>query len=266
MEKQHHVRRAPVADWVPLRDSLSLMFRSRKIFSWSLLLVLVTCGLTWVGYLLTIDFMDDLTGSFMAAAPDSSTTWGWVKHKGWVAGSWMYHFILRILAFYLAFLLAYTLTTPGYAFLSAAAEKIHAGEHFDPDAAFTLSGILIDIFEGAKIAVFGIIITFFALFLNFIPVIGQAAVFLIYTYYSALMFIDYPASRRRWGLREKLVWMRNSSSPSFRIGVFPALISMVPVLNIFAMALLFPVMTVHATLNFSAIELAKKTPSQVNPV
>jgi len=262
MEKQHHVRQKTVTEWVPLSTSLSLIFRNRKIFGWSLILVLITCGLTWVGYLLTVDFMDDLTGNLMAAAPDSSTVWGWIKYKGWIVGGWLYHLISRILAFYLAFLLAYSLTTPGYSFLSAAAEKIHAGEYFDPDAAFTLSGILTDIFEGLKIALLGILITVLALFLNFIPGVGQAAIFLLYTYYSALMFIDYPASRRRWGLRKKLGWMRESSSPAFRIGVFPALISMIPILNIFAMALLFPVMTVHATLNFSAIELAKKTPAK----
>ena len=113
-------------------------------------------------------------------------------------------------------------------------------------------------FEGIKIAVFGIVVTIVALFINFIPGIGQAAVFLLYTYYSALMFIDYPASRRRWSLGEKIGWLRNQSSPAFRIGVLPALVSMVPLLNIFAMALLFPILTIHATLNFSAIELAKK--------
>ncbi|PIE63970.1 MAG: hypothetical protein CSA26_10430 [Desulfobacterales bacterium] len=107
-------------------------------------------------------------------------------------------------------------------------------------------------------ALLGILITIVALVVNFIPGIGQACVFLLYTYYSALMFIDYPASRRRWGLGKKLQWMRTHSSPAFRLGIGPALISMVPVVNIFAMALLFPLLTVHTTLNFSEIEISKK--------
>jgi CysZ protein len=41
---------------------------------------------------------------------------------------------------------------------------------------------------------------------------------------------------------------------SFRLGIFPALISMVPVINIFFMALFFSLFTVHTTLNFIAIE------------
>jgi hypothetical protein len=36
---------------------------------------------------------------------------------------------------------------------------------------------------------------------------------------------------------------------------------MIPVVNIFAIALLFPLLTVHTTLNFSAIERAEKSSS-----
>lgn len=258
MEKQYNVPPASVAAWVPLSTTLKLLLSRKRLFGWSVILVLCTFGLTWLGYLLTVDFMDELTGNFIATAPDTDTIWGWVKHKGWIVGKWLFLIISRIVAFYLAFLLAYTITTPGYSFLSSAAEKIHAGEHFDPDAALTPLGIVVDIFEGLKIALFGIGITIIALFINFIPGIGQVLVFVLYTYYSTLMFIDFPASRRRWGLRRKIGWLRENSSPAFRMGLGPALMSMVPILNIFLMALFFPVLTVHATLNFSAIEVQKK--------
>ncbi|MFT5702012.1 MAG: CysZ protein [Desulforhopalus sp.] len=258
MEKQHHVPSGPIAQWQPLSRSLWLIISRKRLFAWSSLLVLITIMLTWIGYQFAIDFLDDFSAQFFSMNPAPGTILGWIEGKALIAGNWLYHIVSRILAFYLAFLLAYSLTTPGYAFLSSSAEKIFAGEDFDPDAKFCITGILIDIFEGLKIAFFGILVTIVALFVNFIPVIGQVAVFLLYTYYSALMFLDYPASRRRWGLRRKISWLYNNSSPSFRIGVFPALISMIPILNIFAIALLFPVLTVHATLNFSAIELAHK--------
>jgi CysZ protein len=75
------------------------------------------------------------------------------------------------------------------------------------------------------------------------------------------MFIDYPASRRRWSLGRKILWLRTHNTRALRIGVLPALISIIPVVNIFAIALLFPLLTIHATLNFSAIELAEKYPA-----
>ncbi|TKB24299.1 cysteine biosynthesis protein [Desulfopila sp. IMCC35006] len=258
MQKQLHVPEAPTPEWIPLSHSLSLIFRRKRLFGWSFLLFLLTITLTWVGYLVTVDFIDQLTGNFTATAPATGSILGWIKYSGWLVSSWLFLIVSRIVAFYLAFLFAYTLSTPGYAFLSAAAEKMYAGIHFDAEANFSITGFFRDLFEGLKIASFGIVVTIAALFVNFIPGIGQALVFLFYTYYSALLFVDYPASRRRWSLGQKLRWLRTHSSPAFRLGVLPALISMIPFVNIFAIALLFPLLTVHTTLNFSAIELAGK--------
>jgi CysZ protein len=255
MQKQLH----GTATWIPLSTSLSLMFRRKRLFGWSVLLFLITIVLTWIGYQVTVDFIDGWTGNFAATAPAADGILGWIKHKGWVAASWLFLIVSRIVAFYLAFLFAYSLSTPGYVFLSTAAEKLYAGKHFDAEANFSIAGFFSDIFEGIKIAFFGILVTIVALFINFIPGIGQIIVFLLYTYYSALMFVDYPTSRRSWSLGRKLRWLRTHSSPSFRLGVLPALISMIPVVNIFAIALLFPLLTVHTTLNFSAIERAEKS-------
>lgn len=263
MEKQLHGSPTTHVEWIPLSHSLGLILKKKRLFGWSTLLVLVTILLTWLGYQLTVDFMDELTGSFFSSAPATDTLFGWIKHKGWIAGQWLFLFVSHIVAFYFAFLIAYSLTTPGYVFLSTAAEKIHAGEFFDPDANFSVMGVLYDIFEGLKIACLGVLVTIIALLVNFIPGIGQAAVLLLYTYYSALMFLDYPASRRRWSLGKKINWLRTHSSPAFRLGILPAIVSMVPILNIFAIALLFPLLTVHTTINFSAIEVATKRSTTV---
>ena len=108
-----------------------------------------------------------------------------------------------------------------------------------------------DLIEGVKIGLYGILVSLAALFVSFIPVLGLVLVFLIYTFYSALMFIDYPASRRRWTLRRKINWLVDNRNLAFRLGFLPAVLSMVPLLNIFLMAVLFPVLTIHATLNFA---------------
>lgn len=255
--KQPHRPVANTARWVPLSRSLSFMLRRKRLFFWSFLLFLITVALTWTGYLITVDLMDRLTGNFLVQAPARDTILGWIKYSGWLVGSWMFLVVSRVVAFYFAFLFAYSLTTPGYAFLSTAAEKLHVGEHFNGESNFSITLFFADIFEGIKIGLFGVLVTIVALFVNFIPGIGQAIVFLLYTYYSALMFVDYPASRRHWSLGRKISWLRRHSSPSFRLGVLPAFISMIPLVNIFAIALLFPLLTVHATLNFSAIELAE---------
>lgn len=251
------IHQAPVK-WIPLWSSIVFLFRSPRLLGWSLLLVLLTFGLTWGGYLLVVGYVDAQTAGFFQQAPEAVGIWGWMKHLGWQVVRWTFVIISRVVAFYIAFMLAYTLSAPGYVFLSTSAEKKYAGKDFEADAAFTLTGIVTDILEGLKIGAFGLVVTVAALLVSFIPLLGQVIVFLLYSYYSALMFLDYPTSRRRWSLGRKLGWLRNHGASAFRLGVIPAVVSLIPVLNIFLMALIFPLFTVHVTLNFSALEQAEK--------
>ncbi len=240
--------------WIPLSHSFAFLMRSKRLLGWSVILTLITIILTWAGYLLTVDFVDGLIGSFFLTRPEAVGIWGWTKYLGWEVMHWGFLIISRIVAFYFAFLIAYSLSAPGYVFLSTATEKKHAGEDFEPDAALNIKGIVIDLWEGFKIGFFGILVTIVALMANFIPGVGQVVVLLLYTYYSALMFVDYPSSRRRWTLGQKLSWLRIHNKEAFRLGIFPALVSLVPVVNIFFIAMIFPLMTVHCTLNFIVIE------------
>lgn len=248
---------APVK-WISLWSSLGFLFRSLKILGTSLLLVFLTFALTWGGYWLAVRYVDGQTAGFFQQIPEAVGILGWMKHFGWLLMKWTFFIISRIVAFYLAFILAYTLSAPGYVFLSSATEKKYAGRAFAEDAAFTLKGIVTDILEGWKIGVLGLVVTLVALTANFIPVFGQVVVLLLYTYYSALMFLDYPTSRRRWTLGRKIGWLRRHGRDAFRLGILPAVVSLIPFVNIFCMALLFPLLTVYATLNFSALEQAEQ--------
>ncbi len=250
--------RNPVAPIIPLSTSLAFLVSRKQLLGWSALLVVVTIALTWIGFQLTTGLIDSFTGSFFDIEPVHQSWWGWLKYGGWLVAKFLFVLVSRIIAFFLAFLLAYTLTTPFYGFLSASAEKIYWGKEFEQDDGFSLSGILIDLWEGFKVALFGILVTVAALAIGFVPIVGQLAVFLLYTFYSALMFVDYPASRRRWGLGRKLLWLRRNSAHTARLGLIPAAISMIPVLNMFLLALIFPLFTVHAALNFSAVELVHR--------
>lgn len=239
---------------------MRFMFRKKRLFGWSVLLFLATIGLTTAGYQLSIDYVDSFAGSFLVQPQPSDSIWGWIKYQGWSIGKWLFVIITRIVAFYLAFLVAYCLTSPGYAMLSAAAEKLHFTDEDIVEDGLSILSIFIDIYEGIKIALFGVLVTIVALMVNFIPGLGQGAVFLLYAFYSALMFIDYPSSKRRWSLSRKIEWIREHSGSALRMGLLPAFLSMIPILNVFLMSLLFPLLTVHSTLNFSSIEIFSKQP------
>jgi CysZ protein len=244
--------------WVPLSFSLSFLCRYPRLLGWSLILVLLTGILTWFGYLFSVDMIGQLTGSFFLAPPSIEKFWHWPLLWGWTALKWIFLVLSRVVAFYLAFVVAYSLTTPGYVFLSTWAGNRYCEQAGEGEATLTLSGALVDLVEGIKIGAMGLVVTAVALMANFIPVFGQAAVFVLYTFYSALMFVDYPASRYRWTLGEKLLWLRRHHKQAFRLGIFPAMISMIPLLNVFFMALFFPLFTIHTTLNFLVIEGRKE--------
>lgn len=254
METSQQGQQGAASSWVPLGYSFGFLFKHPQLIGWSLLLVVLTGALTWGGYLLTVDWTQHLTGSFFTTPPATEKWWQWPIMWGWVGLKWTYMLLTRVVAFYLAFSAAYSLTTPGYVYLSNWAGNSYSPEAGKGEAQLSARGALLDLWEGIKIGVFGILIAVLALLLNFLPVVGQAAVFCLYAFYSTLMFIDYPSSRYRWSLGRKIRWLRFHSAQSFRLGVFPALISMVPVLNIFFMALFFPLFTVHSTLNFLTIE------------
>ncbi len=245
---------APVTspEWIPLSRSTRFLISNLRLLGLSLLLFIITLGITWVFYEISTHLVDRFAGSYFMKSPDAGTLWGWIKYQGWTLFKWIFMIISRIISFYIAFLVAYCLTTPGYCLLSTSVEKIHSGKEMADN--FSLHGLALDLREGAKIGLFGLGVTCLALVVNFIPGIGQVLVFLLYSFYSCLMFIDYPASRRRWSLGKKIAWLRDNSLRAFRLGFLPALISMIPVLNVFLMALFFPLLTVHATLNFSALD------------
>jgi CysZ protein len=214
----------------------------------------LTGGLTWLGYLFSVTLITQFTGSYFTTAPVVEHFWHWPLLWGWTAIKWIVFVISRVVAFYLAFVLAYCLTTPGYVFLSTWAGNVYTDNAGEGEAGFTLAGFVIDLREGAKIGGIGLLVTVAALFANFIPVLGQVTVFVLYVYYSALMFVDFPSSRYRWTLGQKICWVRRYRNQCFRLGLLPALISMVPVLNVFLMALLLPLFTIHTTLNFLGVE------------
>jgi len=243
--------------WISLPRALAFLLKSPQLFGLSILLILLTGVLTWLGYLEAIHLIDMWTAPFFQHPPEHSGWVGWLLAKGWIVVKYLFLAISRITAFYLAFLVAYCCTSPGYVFLASATEKKYHGNSIAPEEVFSLRTILIDLFEGLKIGLIGLVVTVVALVVNFIPVAGQGLVFLLYIFYSALMFIDYPASNHHWSLGRKTAWIRRHKNRAVRLGLLPALISLVPILNIMLMALFFPLFTVHTTLNFIAVEAAE---------
>ena len=63
--------------WVPFSYSLFFLFRNPRLLGWSLILVVLTGSLTWLGYLLSVDLINQVTGSFFTTAPAVEKFWHW---------------------------------------------------------------------------------------------------------------------------------------------------------------------------------------------
>ncbi len=254
--QQQKPKKTNQSRWVPLSHSIMFLLRHKSLLGWSSLLVLITIILTYAGFQFSVHYIEMFTGDFFFTAPEKIGVLGWIKYSGWLVSKYLFFFFSHVVSFYLAFLLAFSLSTPGYVFLSKATENKLVGKSNDNNT-LSIKSVLIDLFEGIKIGAFGILVAIAAIIVSFIPLVGQVIVFLMYTYYSALMFLDYPTSQRGWSLGSKMNWLREHNTIAFRIGFLPALVSMIPILNIFLIALLFPVLTVHTTLNFNRIETSR---------
>ena len=50
------------APWVPLTTSLFCLLRQPRLLGWSLVLVVLTGTLTWLGFSFSVGWVDQLTG------------------------------------------------------------------------------------------------------------------------------------------------------------------------------------------------------------
>jgi CysZ protein len=108
MEKQLNVKGGPTIAWIPLSRSLYLLFHRKALFGWATLLVLAMVLLTWLGYLLTVAFLTESVAPLFGEAPPTLTILDRIWHAAWTVGRWLSLLVLKVVAFYLNFLFAYT--------------------------------------------------------------------------------------------------------------------------------------------------------------
>lgn len=248
-----------------LFKSVKYLFSNGKLVVASLAAVLFMILLSILMYHQISSWFNSLTVSFFNKPPELKAFLDYLIYGGWWIVKVLFKAIVIIVSFYVSFVISYTVCSPLYSFISIIAEDIHFGKP-DDDADFTFEGIVEDVFQAMKIAGVTVVLSIVAFVINFIPVVGQIMAVGIYVWANSLMLIDFPASRRRWAMKRKLLWTKENPIASMRIGTLPTLLSMIPFINIIFLAFLFPLMVVHSTLNFVAYEnrKQKETPESVN--
>ena len=261
MEKEISEQSGLSTKWIPLKENIGFLLKHPQLLAVTISLLAATILITFLGYSIFISFATDFTGQFFKTPPAGTAVFDTIYRFGWYVLLWLYIISTRLIAFYVAFLISYSITSPGYMFLSNAVERIDETGSIEGEG-FEIELIIDDLIEGLKIAGMGIGIAILLFFITFVPVVGIIIAFIVLMLYSALMFIDFPAAKRHWTLSQKIRWIVDHPLVASKLGFIPALVGMIPILNVLFIAVLFPVFTIHTTRNFARIvqneELSKK--------
>lgn len=263
-EKIKKIVSTDVKKGASILKSAKYLFSNGKLIVASLAAILFMILLSILMYHQISSWFTSLTVSFFNKPPVLDAFVDYFIYAGWWIAKVLFKAIVVIVSFYVSFVISYTVCSPLYSFISIIAEDIHFGKP-DADADFTFEGIVEDVFQAMKIAGVTVILSVVAFLINFIPLVGQILAIAVYIWANSLMLIDFPASRRRWPLKRKLLWTKDNVIASVRIGGLPTFLSMIPFVNIIFLAFIFPLLVVHSTLNFVAYENKKEKKQSDKP-
>jgi CysZ protein len=204
-------------------------------------------------------YYDDLGGAVWSLFPES-----WNEATGWVGGllgalRWLIELVagilITVLGLVLVLLLSSIVAAPFNDALSEAVEHILTGEPAPP---FSLSRMLADIARTIRLELLKVLVylavvgpMFLASFV--IPGVGQVIAlvgFALTAVYLGIDYIDWPAARRNWSVRDRVAFTRSQLPAVVGFGTGVWLLLFIPLVNLFFM----PAAVAGGTMLFVALQ------------
>lgn len=204
-------------------------------------------------------YYDDLGGALWSLFPES-----WNEASGWVSGlltalRWLIELVagilITLLGLVLVLLLSSVAAAPFNDALSEAVEHILTGE---PAPRFSFGRMVADIartirLELLKVLVYAAVVgpLFFASFL--VPGVGQVlslVAFALTAVYLGIDYVDWPAARRNWSVRDRVAFGRRQLPAVAGFGTGVWLLLFIPLVNLFFM----PAAVAGGTMLFVALQ------------
>lgn len=240
---------------VPFSDSLLFFKKQRPLIVWTIFILLVIFLITLLFFSLFTRYIE-MNFHFIITEPGSDASVFW-NILFWLMNG-LFSLFLKVFAFYFSFLIAYTATAPLYQFLSVMTEDLFRGKKVKEDSVHEFEEIMGDYISIFPLSFMLFAVLVVALIANFIPFFGPILCFIVLCFSSALLLIAFPATRLGWEMQQKIEWLIKHPVDTFRLGLFPLLISFIPVISPFIMGIASPFLVVHATLNFILKEESQK--------
>jgi len=208
-------------------------------------------------------YYDDLAGALWSLFPES-----WNEATGWVGGflkalRWLIELVagvlIALLGLVLVLLLSSVAAAPFNDALSEAVEHVLTGEPAPP---FSFGRMVADIartirLELLKVLVYAAVVgpLFLASFI--VPGVGQVlslVAFALTAVYLGIDYVDWPAARRNWSVRDRVTFARRQLPAVAGFGTGVWLLLFIPLVNLFFM----PAAVAGGTILFLALQPPEK--------
>jgi len=175
------------------------------------------------------------------ASPTDGGFWGGVKRVAHTVFDWVFTFLLGAAALLVVAALASIIAAPFNDLLSEEVERRVTGAEGPP---FTLGALLRDTIRTVRVEVTKLILYAFVMlplfvFQFLIPVVGALAYavfgFVFTATYFAVDYVDWPATRRGYGVRRRAAIVRQRFLPMLGFGAGVYLFLLLPLVNLFFM-------------------------------
>lgn len=236
-----------------LKESGRIILSNSKMVVFALAVTLVMIFISIFIYHYISSGFDSLLSGFYSKSPALDGVFDYIYYLLWAIAKLMFHAVVISISFLIPFIIAYIVTSPLNSILSIMANDSFNGKPVE-GIDFLFEDAVEDIKNSLQIAGLSAGLVLVAFFLNLIPIIGQAAAFIIFIAIFSMLINDFSLQKKNLDLKMRILWMRNHPFHCLRTGTIPAILAMIPLLNNVMLAFLFPVLIIHAVFNFEQTE------------
>ncbi|HNW83456.1 MAG TPA: EI24 domain-containing protein [bacterium] len=236
-----------------LKESGKIIIANSRILVFALAVTLIMIFVSMFLYHYFSSGFNSLLSGFYSNSPALDGPFDYIYYLFWAVTKVFFHAIVIAASFLIPFILSYIITSPLNSIISIMAKDLSDGKPVE-GADFSFEDAFEDIINSLQVAGLSAGLILIAFFLNLIPVIGQIAAFAIFIAVFSMLINDFSLQNSNLDPKMKILWMRDHPFHCLRTGTLPAILAMLPLLNNVILALVFPVLIIHAVLNFEQIK------------
>jgi len=228
-----------------LKNNLTWFF----IFPLLLNVLLFVVGYQWI-----IDISDSVkvnVDSYISTVEYNFINSEWLRTSVAVILQVLFRVMYFLLFMFFGGYVIIAIMSPVFSILSERTEKLITGKQYPFDMKQFMKDVLRGVFIAIRNSIFQLIAAVLLFFASFIPLVGFVTPFIMFfisAYFYGFSFLDYAIERKKLGVKDSVVYMRNNKGLVTGNGLIFALLLLVPVCGVFLSAFAAIVSVVAGTI------------------